>query len=76
MLVLTRKLNQSLQIGENIQLTILEVQNGSVKIGIKAPRHIRIMRQEIIDQVTEINLNSSLNAKNIDLNALAKKFSK
>ncbi|QOR35366.1 carbon storage regulator CsrA [Clostridium sp. 'deep sea'] len=76
MLVLTRKLNQSLHIGENIQLTILEVQNGSVKIGIEAPRNIRIMRQEIIDQVTELNINSSLNAKNINLTELAKKLSK
>jgi carbon storage regulator len=76
MLVLTRKLNQTLQIGDNIQLTILEVQNGSVKIGISAPRNIKIMRKEIIDQVTEVNLNSTLNAKKIDLTELAKKFSK
>jgi carbon storage regulator len=76
MLVLTRKLNQSLIIGDNIELVILDVQNGNVKIGIKAPKHIRIMRKEVIEQVTEINKNSTLNANKIDLNELVKKISK
>ncbi len=76
MLVLTRKLNQSLLIGDNIELTVLEVQSGSVRLGIKAPRNVRILRQEIVQQVTEVNLQASLHAKNVDLSELAKKFSK
>lgn len=76
MLVLTRKNKQSLLIGDNIEITILEVQNGNVKIGIKAPKDIRIMRKEVIDQVIEINKKSSLNAKTVDIADLISKISK
>ncbi|HWB09321.1 MAG TPA: carbon storage regulator [Pirellulales bacterium] len=53
MLVLTRRTNQKIQIGENIVLTILQVRGQSVRIGIEAPRQLRVVRSEIADRPFE-----------------------
>ncbi|MCE9607103.1 MAG: carbon storage regulator [Planctomycetia bacterium] len=47
MLVLTRKLDQQIQIGEGIVVTVLQVKGNSVKIGISAPRDVRVLRGEL-----------------------------
>ena len=47
MLVLSRKANQEIVIGENIKLTILQVKGNTVRIGIEAPREIRVLRGEL-----------------------------
>lgn len=47
MLVLSRKAGQKLQIGENITITILEVHGNTVRVGIEAPRDIRVLRGEL-----------------------------
>lgn len=47
MLVITRKTNEEIVIGENIVLKIISNGNGRVKIGIEAPQHVRIARGEI-----------------------------
>jgi carbon storage regulator len=46
-LVLTRKTNESLVIGENISITILAIEGEKVKIGIEAPRDVSVLRQEL-----------------------------
>ena len=47
MLVLTRKKEEKLHIGDNITVTILKVKGNSVQIGIEAPRDIRVLRSEL-----------------------------
>ena len=47
MLVLTRKLNQEIVIGDNIRITVVAVGNDQVKLGITAPRSIPVHRSEI-----------------------------
>ena len=47
MLVLTRKSNQQIQIGENIVITVLQVKGNSVRLGIEAPREVRVVRGEL-----------------------------
>lgn len=47
MLVLTRKLEQSIQIGDDITITILAVKGNTVRIGISAPDHVRVARSEL-----------------------------
>lgn len=55
MLVLTRKAEESLVIGDQIILTILAVEGDRVKIGIQAPREISIHRKEVWDAIHEQN---------------------
>lgn len=47
MLVLSRKLNEQIQIGDNITVTILRVKGNSVRVGIEAPRSVRVVRSEL-----------------------------
>jgi carbon storage regulator len=47
MLVLTRKPNQRLMIGDNVVITVLSVRGGQVRIGIEAPRSVSIRREEL-----------------------------
>ncbi len=49
MLVLTRKTNQSIMIGDDIEITVLSVSGDKVRIGIEAPRDISVFRREVID---------------------------
>jgi carbon storage regulator len=48
MLVLSRKKNESIRIGENIEITVLEVRGDRVRIGITAPQEVRVMRSELL----------------------------
>lgn len=47
MLVLTRKLDEAIQIGDDIKVTILRVKGNTVRIGIEAPRDVRVVRDEL-----------------------------
>jgi carbon storage regulator len=47
MLVLTRHLNQSLQVGESVTLKVLSINNGNVRFGIEAPSDVLILREEL-----------------------------
>lgn len=55
MLVITRHAGESLLIGDDIEIHIVEVQGDKVKIGIVAPRDIRILRRELLDEVRTTN---------------------
>jgi carbon storage regulator len=53
MLVLTRKVNQSIVIGDGIEVVVLEVRGEQVRLGIKAPRDVAVHRKEIFEQINE-----------------------
>lgn len=56
MLILSRKLGETLVINENIRITILDVTNNQVRLGIEAPRNIAVDREEIYQRkVTEVS---------------------
>lgn len=55
MLALSRKINESIIIGNNIEITVLEVKGDQVKIGISAPKDVPIYRKEIYLQIQESN---------------------
>ncbi|MEJ7593143.1 MAG: carbon storage regulator [Planctomycetaceae bacterium] len=50
MLVLTRKAAETIRIGDDIVIKVIKTGTGSVKIGIEAPAHIRVMRGELIEE--------------------------
>ena len=53
MLVLSRKLGQSIVIGDQIVITVVRLGRGNVQIGVEAPAHVRILRQEVIKRLLE-----------------------
>jgi carbon storage regulator len=53
MLVLTRKVNESIAIGDSIVLTVLAIEGEKVKIGISAPREMVILRQEVFQAIQD-----------------------
>ena len=55
-LVLARKLDESIVIGDNIVVKIVSIENGIVKLGIDAPQEIAIMRSELLEEVKEQNI--------------------
>ena len=56
MLILSRKINESIVVGGVIEVKILEVAGERVKIGITAPRDVSIVRRELLDQVQDENV--------------------
>ncbi len=59
MLILTRKLGESIIIEDNIKVTVVEINKQQIKLGIDAPKHITINREEIAKKVKEENQLSS-----------------
>jgi carbon storage regulator len=59
MLILTRKLGEKITIGDDITITLLEIRGSQIKLGIDAPKHIEIHRQEVYERIREENLSSS-----------------
>lgn len=55
MLVVTRKKGESILIGDDIEVTINKIEDGSVKIAISAPKDITILRKEVYEKVKEEN---------------------
>ena len=55
MLALSRKINESIMIGNEIKITVLEVKGDQVKLGINAPKSIPVYRKEIYLQIQEAN---------------------
>lgn len=55
MLVLTRKLNESIQIGDDIEIKVLGIEGDQIKLGIAAPKSVEIHRKEIYIDIQEQN---------------------
>ena len=59
MLILTRKLGESITIGDDIKITFLEAKGKQVKLGIEAPAHIAVHRAEIYQLIREQNIQAA-----------------
>ena len=76
MLVLARKLNEAIKIGDDIEVKVLSIENGVVKLGIDAPRDVEILRNELLEKVKDANIAASKNIQDDDLDILSKMLKK
>ncbi len=68
MLVITRKKGESLLIGKDIEVTVVKLDDGSVKLAISAPKNITILRKELFQEIEQENKNAAgFNAEVIKL---------
>ena len=56
MLILSRKVNEKIMIGDDISITIIEVRGDQVRIGVGAPKTVKVFRQEVFDAIKDENL--------------------
>ncbi len=75
MLVLSRKKDQSIMIGDDIELTVLSIEGDQIKLGIKAPRSVDIQRKEIYIAIQEENTKAASTSVDL-LKQLTGNFSK
>ncbi len=55
MLVLTRQKNESIILGEDIRITIIDIEGDRVRVGIEAPKTLKIMRAELLEETRRVN---------------------
>ena len=55
MLVLSRKINQSIVIGDNIEIMLVDIRGDQIKLGINAPKTVKIFRKEVYEEVENQN---------------------
>lgn len=72
MLVLARKVGQSIVINDNVEVLVIEVRGDQVRLGIEAPRTIPVHRKELLEQIRAENVSA---AKDNDVDAVAKALS-
>lgn len=67
MLVLTRHVHQSIVIGHDVVVTVLEVRGDQVRLGITAPKEIQVHREEVFAAVTAANRQSAISVSEIEV---------
>ena len=55
MLIFSRKIDEKIKIGNDITLTIIEVRGEYVKVGVEAPKNVKVFRQEVLDAIQSEN---------------------
>ncbi|QOQ99695.1 carbon storage regulator CsrA [Campylobacter lari] len=75
MLILSRKENESIKIGDDIEIKVVQTGKGYAKIGIEAPKSLMILRKELVEQVKSENLHA-ISDETIKLDDLSKKLKK
>lgn len=75
MLVLSRKIKESIIIGDNVEIQIIEIKGDQVKIGINAPRSVAVFRKEVFEEIQKENL-AAADSGRVSLDGLKKLFKK
>ena len=70
MLILARKIGEGITIADDITVTVLEIKNGQVKLGVEAPTDIAIHRNEVYERIKEENVRAAAESPQ-DLSSLA-----
>jgi len=75
MLILTRKIGESINIGTDIKITVVSIDGGQVRLGIDAPKDVIVHREEVYKRIMEEN-KAALGTSTIDLKAIAQDWKK
>jgi carbon storage regulator len=59
MLILSRKENQSIMIGEDVEITVVSIKGDHIKLGIQAPKNVKVYRKELYDEIQAANIQAS-----------------
>ncbi|MBP7264944.1 MAG: carbon storage regulator CsrA [Spirochaetia bacterium] len=65
MLILTRRLNEKVVIGDGIVVSVVEIRGDQVKLGIEAPRSVKVFRQEVFEAIQEENRQAAESGMNL-----------
>ncbi len=71
MLILTRKKDEAIRLGEDIRIVLVQIKGGQVRLGIECPSTMRVLREELYEAVRKENLNA-LSADPSQIQALPK----
>ncbi len=75
MLVLTRKVNESIRIGDDILVRVVEIKGNQVRLGIEAPEDVKVYREELYQKILEENLRAQRAGKD-EFNRIKEVFRK
>ncbi len=75
MLILARKEEQSIMIGDNIEVSILSIKGDHIKIGINAPSDVKVYRKEVFEEIQSANIEAAKTDAN-SIRSLGKLFKK
>ncbi len=74
MLILSRKVDEKIKIGNDITLTIIEVKGDQVKVGVEAPKNVKVFRQEVFEEIQKENKDAAAAASGISEEGLSVLF--
>jgi carbon storage regulator len=66
MLILSRKIDEKIKIGEDITITLIEVHGDQVKIGVEAPKNVKVFRQEVFDAIQTENKEAAASSETLE----------
>lgn len=66
MLILSRKVDEKIKIGNDISIQIISVSGDQVKIGVDAPKHVKVFRQEVFDDIQKQNKEAAETSATLD----------
>lgn len=67
MLILSRRTDQRIIIGNDIEITVVELRDGHVRLGITAPKNVQVHRKELLDQIAAENIEAAASASLPDM---------
>jgi len=76
MLILARKIDEKIKIGQDITITLIEIHGDQVKLGVEAPKNVRVFRQEVFDAIQSENKAAAAIPEQKALDEISKLFKK
>ena len=76
MLILARKENEEILLGNDIKVVVVSISKSTVKLGIEAPRNTIILRSELANDIKNENIHATKKSSEADIHELAKKIEK